>query len=558
MWVFTPRNPSADQLAASVGLSPIVAQILLMRGYNNTLAAQKFLGLCQPDWHDPALLPGILTASKIIDAAIMAQDLICIYGDYDVDGLTSTSILARVLTRLGARAIHFVPHRYYDGYGPNVRVIQRLAKLGVRVLVTADCGIAAVDELAVARQLGMQVIITDHHEPKSTYPVVSATVHPRLHAGNYPWGGLCGAGVALKLASFLLQRKQQQLTPDEYLLATFGTIADVVPLLDENRWIVRQGLRLAQYTTSPGLASIISVAGLDPRTITSTGIAFQIAPRLNAAGRLSCASLALEMLTTTNPARAHYIAESLTKYNDLRKKIEKRIYQEALSQCKGHDPVHIVAGSGWHAGVVGIVASKLVEATGKPVLIGQRTPSGGVHGSGRSVAGLPLHEALRGTGPLLEAGGGHAAAVGWKVTARDFDAFSEKIKEEVARLLPGGMGGPLLTIDAEIPLMSLTTEFIEQLAKLAPFGAGNPEPVVAVLGVTVGNIRTIGADKTHLSFEVYDENTTRRAVFFSGAARLPELQETAELIDIAFRPSLNEWQGRRTAEMQVVDFRPSV
>ncbi|HLJ96314.1 MAG TPA: single-stranded-DNA-specific exonuclease RecJ, partial [Gemmataceae bacterium] len=445
-WHLLPyERDGIERLGAALRLPPIVAQLLLNRGLADPQAARRFLDAPLNGLHPPEQLPGIAAAADRLLQAIRDGRRICVYGDYDVDGTTGTSILWQALQLLGATVDFYVPHRLEEGYGLNAEALQQIAAGGASVVVTVDCGIAALAEAEEARRLGLELIITDHHEFKDRLPNASVVAHPRLPGGSYPFGGLSGAGVAFKLAWALCQRfcGGERVTPrfrdfllDSVALTALGLVADVVPLHDENRIFVRHGLVRLQQAPTPGLKALLDTAGLGGKeTLCADDISFKLAPRLNAVGRLGSARLVIELLTTTSPQRAASLARYLEGQNVQRQVFERRILAKARELVGDADrddlPALVLADAEWHPGIVGIVASRLVDLYARPVLLialrQDRTESTSIgHGSGRSVPGFPLHEALQACGDHLISHGGHAAAAGFKIQPELIDVFRQR------------------------------------------------------------------------------------------------------------------------------------
>ena len=578
-WRLLPHDRAAvERLAAALGLGPVVAQLLLNRGLGDPDQARRFLDPSLNGLHAPDLLPGVTEAADRILAAVRAGRRICVYGDYDVDGVTGSAILLSGLKLLGATADLYVPHRLEEGYGLNPDALRQIAEGGASLVVTVDCGIASLNEAEEAKRLGLELIVTDHHEFKDTLPDAAVLVHPRLPGANYPFGKLSGSAVAFKLAWALAQRACDgpKVTPrfrdyllDGVALAALGVVADVVPLHDENRILVRHGLHRLRQTTLPGLLALCSCAGLSRTAgLRAADIGYKIAPRLNAAGRLGCARLVVDLLTTTNEEQANQLARYLEEQNAQRQTIERRMVSEARmmveEQGRGDDPALVLAHDGWHAGIIGIVAGRLVELYGRPALmIALPNPDAGGNGrhvrvgvgSGRSVPGFALHEALRACGDLLLGHGGHAAAAGFRVLPENIDAFRARLGEHTAAHFPAGPQPPALVLDAEVPLSMLTTGLLDDLDRLEPYGAENRRPLFLAGGLQVkGEPRKVGAGSRHLSFRVAQQGTILKAIAWGMADRAEELMSAGGACCLAFTPKLNEWQGWQSIDLEVTDF----
>jgi single-stranded-DNA-specific exonuclease len=521
--------------------------------------------------HEPTLLPGVTEAADRLHGAISQGRRICVYGDYDVDGLTGTVILWQALQMLGAQATYYVPHRLEEGYGLNPEALRQIAASEVSVVVTVDCGIGGIAEAEEAKRLGLELIVTDHHEPKDRLPEAAVLVHPRLPGVSYPFGGLSGSGVAFKLAWALCQKASgtTKVTPqfrefllDSVALAAMGMVADWVPLQDENRIFVRHGLGRLGQTASPGLTALLESAGLKGKAeLRASDISFSLAPRLNAAGRLGCARLVVDLLTTNSKSRALELARFLDSQNQERQQIERRMLAEARDMLGGLDlnqsSVVVLASRDWHPGVIGIVAGRLVESLARPVLlIALRDEPAASLGSGRSVPGFPLHEALQACSDELISHGGHAAAAGFKIQCSRVDDFRLQVSQFAGRqrLTPTP---PRLTIDAEVPLDLLTIGLVGALARLEPYGAGNPRPHFLAGPVkVVGEARGVGRGERHLRFRVQQNQNTMQAIGFNLAERAADLMSHSGQCCLVFSPSFNDWQGYRSVQLEVVDFQP--
>jgi len=574
LWHLVPHDRAAiERLAGELRVSPVVAQLLLNRDLKSPEAARRFLDAPLAGLHPPLSLPGLPDAVERLHRAIGAKKKVCVYGDYDADGVTGTAILLGLFQQLGVPVEFYVPHRLEEGYGLNVEALKQLAASGVEVVVTVDCGICSLDEADVARELGIELIVTDHHEMKDRLPAAACCVHPRLPGGSYPFGGLSGAGVAFKLAWALSVRHcgSEKVTDrlrnyllDALCLATLGLVADVVPLADENRILVRAGLNRLREKPPLGIRALIESAKINPDgPIRSEDIGFKLAPRLNAAGRLGCARLVVEMLTTSNPTRAREVAEYLEGQNGQRQALERKMVTQAkdLIERDGLDGrgAVVMAHADWHPGVVGIVAGRMVEYLGRPVILFALTAGSEiVTGSGRSVPGFELHEALKACDDLLVGHGGHAMAVGAKIRPGDIDAFRERFQTYAAGHFPaGGPPAPRLRLDAEVPLSALTSGLLRDLDRLEPYGADNPRPRFLAGGLEiVGDPRRIGKDERHLNFRIRQNGTNMRVVAWGMGDRLDELMSGDRKCCVAFTPRVNEWQGHRTIELEVVDFQP--
>jgi single-stranded-DNA-specific exonuclease len=570
-WRLLPHEPDAlNRLATGLGITPILAQILLNRGLREPEAARRFLDAPLTNLHPPQILPGCGDAADRLWAAVRERRRITVYGDYDADGITGTAILLQAITLLGGDADFYIPNRLDEGYGLNLDALRQIAAAGGKVVVTVDCGICSCPEADEARRLGLELIVTDHHEQADTLPSADALVHPRLPGHDYPFGGLSGSGVAFKVAWLLCQRAEggEKVSPRlrEYLLdavgmAAIGLIADVVPLHDENRVLVRHGLRRIAQTPTVGLTALLEASGLAGRAVRAEDMAFKLVPRINAVGRLGCARLVVELLTTPSPQRAKDLATYLESQNQQRQQIERRIAAQAremaLDGPHRDAPALVLACGDWHAGVIGIVAGRLAEQFGRPVLMIAEKSDGVCAGSGRSVNGFKLHEALAHCTDHLVGHGGHAAAAGFRVLPDRIDGFRERFCEYTACHFPAGPQPPTLSLDAEIPLSALTAGLLAQIDKLEPYGSENPRPkfLAADLEI-VGEPRKVGGGERHLSFRVKQGATALKCIAFGMAERLDELMSGERRCCLAATPRINEWNGYRAVELEVADFQP--
>lgn len=575
IWQFTPHDvEAAKDLAARAGISPIVARLLLQRGIATVEAVNAFLKPKLTDLRNPALLPGVLAATERIMTSVRSKEPIVVYGDYDADGMTGTSILYLCLKKLGANVSYYLPSRSEEGYGLHVDSVERLAELGKRLIITVDCGIACVEAADRCRQLGVGLVITDHHGYGEKLPVADAIVHPALPGSDYPFHGLCGAGVAFKLAWSLAQSAvggdkvddgMRKLLLQLLALAAIGTVADVVPLIDENRIIVKSGLRALVADPLLGIRKLLEAAKLEAATnLTSEDIAFGLAPRLNAAGRLSQAQLGVELLTTQDETRAEALASYIETLNSNRESIERSILLAANKQAKEvhslvDDPAIVVAHTGWHVGVIGIVAGKMAERFHKPVVVIALDPLGSKPGTGsaRSPNGVDLHKALQSCSPLLVGSGGHAAAAGLKIDEQNVPAFRAAFCEACAEQLQHKASDKVIRIDVEAPLGQLDWATVSLIESLSPFGASNPRPLFYASGVRLSEPpKAIGKTGRHLSISLNQHQTRIRAVAFGQAEHwLADLTACTSTIDIAFRPVTNDFRGFRKVELHLVEWR---
>ena len=574
-WRIQPHDAHrVAQLERSVGAPPVVAQLLAARGLTDPEEAREFLDAKLTGLRDPELLPGAADAAERLHAAIQAKRRIVIYGDYDADGMTATGILHGCLKLLGADVGYYVPNRMDEGYGLNHEALKKLAERGASLVISVDCGVASVAEALTAKEVGLELIVTDHHQFADSLPEAACIVHPRLPGTAYPFAGLCGAGVALKVAWAVCQRASQSKKVTQamrdYLmravgLAAVGTVADVVPLLDENRVLVRHGLRSLRDKPPPGVAALLELTQLNEKPeLNSEDIGFRFAPRLNAAGRLGQAQLGVELLVTESKERAEALADYIHQLNKSRESLERSIYLAAQKQAQEqfdpeNDPALVLAGVGWHPGVIGIVSGRLAEKYGRPVILiswDQMDAKPGV-GSARSASGLNLHEALKHCQDYLVGYGGHAQAAGLKIEEERIDGFRAELCEYVASEISAEQRIPEIRIDAEALFSQLTLKTMQQIEQLAPFGQDNPRPVLFAGDVQLSDApRKMGGGDRHLLLTLEQYGAKMRAVGFGmGEEAEPLSQAMGQMLEIAYRPVINEFRGRRSVEMHLVDWR---
>lgn len=574
-WNFVPHDRSEIQaLADRCDISPVVAQLLLKRGIRQPDEIKSFLQAKLSDLRPPEELPGLPAAVERIYAAVEAGDEIVVYGDYDADGMTSTAILYRCLCLLKAKVSYHLPNRMEEGYGLHTSSIEALAERGKKLVITVDCGIASIEPARRAKELGLSLVITDHHRFGDELPQADAIVHPALPGSNYPFTGLCGAGVAFKLAWALCQRHsgaQRVLEPlRDFLLqavglAAIGTVADMVPLVDENRILVRNGLKTLHKHPPLGLRKLMELTQVsEKRELGAEDIGFTLAPRLNAAGRLGQAQLGVELLVTQDETRADALAAYIQVLNENRTKLERSIQLSASKQLKevhspADDPAFVLASPTWHPGVIGIVAGKLAEKYRRPVVMIALDKLGSKPGtgSGRSPNGVNLHAAFQECGSLLISGGGHAAAAGLRIEESNLSAFRSAFMEAVAEQMSDDVAEAEIDFDAEAPLGQLDLSVMGQVELLAPFGMGNPRPLFCAIGVDLAEApKLMGESGRHMSLQLAQHGHRMRGVAFGQAEEwLPEMSEVSGPIDLAFRPVINEFRGFRKVELQLVDWR---
>ena len=528
------------RLERELGVSAVLAQVLVRRGLGEPDAARAFMAA--EERHDAALFDGIGEAVGLVLSHVERRSRIIVHGDYDCDGVASTAILVRALRTLGADVGWFIPSRTADGYGLSVATVERLASIGTGLVITADCAITAVEEVARARELGLDVVVTDHHEPRASGELPDAPiVHPRV--GGYPFGELCAAGVAYKFAGALLAAAGRDPAEADIDLDIVGlaTIADCVPLEGENRRLVREGLIALSRTQRPGLRALLEVTQADPAAVDESTVAFRLAPRINAAGRLQRADAGVELLLTRDDARAAAIAGELDSLNAERRHVETRTLFEAEAQVAelGVRPAYVLAGEGWHPGVIGIVASRLAERHHRPFVLVALDGEQGT-GSGRSIPAFDLLAGLDACAEHLARHGGHRAAAGCTVERARIDAFRAAFEAHAASVLRPADLVPFERVDAIVSGDEIGLTLAEELRALAPYGMGNPAVSLLVPAARLRDARTMGEGK-HLRFTLEAGGARAGAVAF-GRTRLPDGHEDA--LDVTFGLEVNRWNGR--------------
>ncbi|AMV68479.1 Single-stranded-DNA-specific exonuclease RecJ [Pediococcus damnosus] len=547
-------SKKVTEIAQACDLSEVAATVLIGRGYDTVEKATQFLKLDPEMIHDPFLLHDMQKAVDRIQAAIVANEKIVVYGDYDADGVTSTTIMFETLNELGADVDYFVPDRFKDGYGPNMAEYQQFIENGVQLMITVDNGVAGNEPINYAVTHGMDVIVTDHHEMPKELPNATAIVHPRYPGSHYPFSDLSGVGVAFKVASVLLDE-----VPEEFLdLVAIGTIGDLVSLTDENRFLVTSGLKVMSEGQRVGLNALLKVCGLEGQEINEQDIGFTIAPRLNAVGRIGNAGEAVELLTTFDDEKADQIAKHIDSVNEQRKQLVSDIYDEAVVQAQTPENVArktlVITGTDWHQGVLGIVASRLVEATGKPTIVlsaAETEPN--FKGSGRSVEALNLFEALNSQRDLYVNFGGHHMAVGLTIAKTNVEALRQLLEKSAdgAQLNPNQIAP--LAIDETLKVDQISLQVIQDLQRLGPFGTDNPIPEFEIDPEQVVNAKQIGADKSHLKFQLAGKKQQIDTIAFQQGALLPFIQAVPDHVKVVGTLESNTWRNQTKPQVMVKD-----
>ena len=554
-WDLLPAAP--PELAPRLKVSPLGAQLLYNRGIVELALVRELLAPDLTGLHDPFLLPQMDRAVERIRRAIDAGETVAVYGDFDADGVTATALLQGALTALGGRAIAYIPHRVREGHGLNVPALRTLREQGAGLLITVDCGVSAVQEVEVAQDAGMDVIITDHHAPPAILPRAWAIVTPSRPEASYPNPHLTGAGLAFKLAQALYQRAGRDLDAPMLELAALGTVADMAPLLGENRVLARAGLEALRGTRRPGLLALLDQAGVAPQALDHESIPFVIAPRLNAPGRIDTADLSYRLLTCQTPQEARELAQALEEQNGLRKQLTEQMMalaQEEASRQTGDQRLLLLSSPEFVPGVNGLVATRLVEAFSRPVVV-VSLDGELARGSGRSIPEFNLAEAQVQCSDLLLQFGGHPAAAGFVAEAQALPALRERLQAIANQQLRDVSLTPRLRIDAQVRVKELLGDTFGFLRSLAPFGQGNPPPVFLTRGVQVIRVREIGAQGQHLSLKLKHGGAAWDAVAFrqTWPGDLPR----DALLDLVYTLGENSYWGQGAVQLQVLDFRPS-
>lgn len=557
-WEFlSAGSDTAEQLAREVKIPLYIAQVLINRGIQTKDEARRFLAQGDVCEVSPWLMKGMTEAVMRLKKAIDEKEHIVVYGDYDVDGVTATSVMMRVLGELGAKVSYFIPNRHTDGYGLNRDALAELVHTrGAKVIVSVDCGITSVEE-ADTLDDSVDLIITDHHEPPEVLPCAYAVIDPKQEGCTYPEKMLAGVGVAYKVCQALWQKMRgEELTRYSELVA-LGTVADIVPLIGENRTFVQRGLEAMREGANKGINALMKVSQVESDKIGSGQIGYRIAPRLNAAGRLDHARLGVELLLSDDEMRCDMIAEELNAENEERQRIEKEIFEQAVIAIEKNgyheDRVIVVAGEGWHGGVIGIVASRIVEKYYRPTVV-ISIEDGIGKGSCRSIEGIDIHAALSAAGETMMRFGGHKQAAGLTVERDKIDELRVQLNRYAEQYAKDDIWRPLVKIDAVLSPTQIDEKLVTSLSVLEPFGMANPRPLFACEKMPIRSIQKIGKDKQTVKMRLECLDSTIDGI----AWRMPELAENyypADQVDVAFQPDINEWNGRRTVQLVVSDMR---
>lgn len=554
-WVLQEQDENIiNEFTEQLKITPLVAKLLLNRGIETVEDARSFLHIEEATFHDPFLFEGMSKAVARIKQAIDENEQILIYGDYDADGVTSTTIMMTVLNDLGANVQFYIPNRFTEGYGPNEHAFRHAADSGVQLIITVDTGVSAVKEAQLAKELGMDLIITDHHEAGETLPDAFAIIHPKLPGTTYPFDALAGVGVAFKVAHALYGK-----VPTHVLdLAVIGTVADMVPLHGENRLIAKLGLEELQRGKRPGFVQLCEIAGSKINEANESTIGFTIAPRINAVGRLGDADPAVELLLTSDVYEAEQIAIEIDELNKERQQIVNTIFEEAIEMVEKDFPpdehhVLVIGKEGWNAGVVGIVASRILEKFNRPTIVFSYDYEKGIaKGSARSIEGFDLFENLSAQSHILPHFGGHTLAAGMTLSIDDVDELRTALNHACEQQLDQADFVKITKLDAVVTLDEVSTQTIEELNLLAPYGMDNPQPTVVIEQVDIKEIRKIGANKTHMKILVSDGESQLDGIGFSMGEKVDEISADAK-VSLVGELEINEWNNIRKPQIRLKD-----
>ncbi len=578
-WLIKRTNPEYTlYLSKAASISPVLAQVLINRGIKTPGEVKDFLSPGITTLSDPFDLPDMSAAVERIKVAFHRGERVLVHGDYDTDGLTATSIMTHALKAMGMDVHYFIPNRMTHGYGFNMPSVDVAGKLGAKLIITVDCGITAFETAAAAAERGIDVIITDHHEPsrKSStlgvrssesknepqdleLPEAVAVIDPKISAFKSPISDLSGAGIAFKVVQALALDDALPLSVDDSLalldLAALGTLADVVPLTGENRIILREGMRHIQSADRRGIKSLIEVSGLRDRELRAGLLSFTLVPRINASGRIGDSGDVVSLFLSGSDEETLSIAEKLDRTNSERQRIEEETYQEALAQLRGkrYDAAVVLAGEGWHAGVIGIVASRIMEECYRPTFI-FTLADGVAKGSARSIPAFDLYNGLSACSDLLLSFGGHRQAAGVKLKESDIVRFEERMNAVVRDTLQADDFTPTIEIDTELSLYNVNTGLVRELSLLEPLGSGNPEPILGARKLDVVNPRVVG--KNHLKMKLKQKALSFDAIGFDMGSFIEHLSSSLS-VDAAFTPTINEWNGNRYLQLNLKACRPS-
>ncbi|MFS0644206.1 single-stranded-DNA-specific exonuclease RecJ [Siminovitchia sp. 179-K 8D1 HS] len=543
-----------QELARQLGISTLAAALLVNRGFDSPEEARIFLHVEQAEFHDPFLMPDMQNAVERIKRAIDKKEPVLVYGDYDADGVTSTSLLMTVLKEMGAVVDFYIPNRFTEGYGPNEAAFRKAFAEGIQLIITVDTGISAIHEAFVAKELGIDLIITDHHELRDEIPEAFAIIHPKFKAGAYPFPSLAGVGVAFKLAHALYGKIPHDLLD----LAAIGTVCDLVPLTGENRLIVKKGLQMLSATKRPGLLALGKLAGVQFADMNEETLGFAIGPRLNAAGRLGSADPAVNLLMAKNMDEAVLLADEIEELNKQRQTLVSEMTKEAIEMIAAAYPlsenkVLVIGKEGWNAGVIGIVASRITERFYRPaIVLSYDSHTGKAKGSARSIPGFDLFANLLECADILPHFGGHPMAAGMTLDVKDVDELRRRLNRAANRQLGAKDLVPVTELDATIPLDEITLDSIKEVERLAPYGTANPKPAFLIENAKVSHARKIGGNQAHLKLTLSQNSTLLDGVGFHLGDLADDISPDATLSVIG-ELSINEWNNKRKPQILIRD-----
>ncbi|MBS7298831.1 MAG: single-stranded-DNA-specific exonuclease RecJ [Eubacteriales bacterium] len=564
IWCYKNRGIDLEELKAfseQYNLPPVISTILFNRGIKDGNAAKLFIQKPLSGVHNPLDLPDMPVAAKRIAEAIKNNEKIVVYGDYDVDGITSVVLMYSYLKSEGADVDYYIPDRVSEGYGINIMAINKIARSGAKLMITVDCGVTAVGEVEFARTQKLDVIITDHHTCKEDLPRAVAVVNPKREDSEYPFDALAGVGVSFKTVlavAMELGRNTRDVFMRYVELAAIGTIADVMSVTDENRIIIEHGLEVMKNGGNIGIKALLEVSGALQRPVDAAMVAYIVAPRINAAGRIGNADTAVRLLLSETEEEAKAVAAELDCANRERQEAEQAIFEEAMDKVMkdatfDKKQVIVLSGEGWHHGVIGIVASRICERFYKPCIL-VSFENGVGKGSGRSIPGFNLFDALAATEEHLTNFGGHSAAAGLGINADSIDAFTAAINKYAAGVLTAEDMIPKIDIDCRLKPETVSVGFAKALKKLEPFGTDNERPVFSVLGVKIIAIDTVGVDKKHLKMRVASDDTVISAIGFN-MSEYAMFFKNGDIVDVAFSADINVYQGRESAQLLLKDMK---
>jgi len=553
------KEKETQNLVRKLGISPLISTLLTNRGITESEEAKRFLNCNLNDLHDPYLLKDMTKAVTRIKKAITNKEKLMIFGDFDADGTTGTTILIKTMELIEGKAEHYFPSRLTEGYGLNKKAIDNAVNNNIKLIITVDCGINANKEVSYAKKKGIDVIITDHHEPPEQLPEAKAIINPKQKECKYPYKELAGVGVAFKLAQSLI--REYSISFDEFSfldLVCLGTVADIVPLTGENRIIVKNGLKKLMKTENIGLKALIEVSDIKGKEINPGHISFRLAPRINAAGRLTSADKIMKLFQTKSETEAYTIAKFLDEQNTKRQDIQQKILDEAILKVEKEidldkETCIILADESWHRGVIGIVASKIVEKYHRPTIL-IAIEKGIGYGSGRSISNFHLFDAVDSCKDLFENYGGHTQAIGIKINKNNIEKLRKEINNYAKKMLSAEDLIPKINLDVKLKLSQVDEELIDEINKLTPFGMGNPKPVFYSTNLSLEDEPRILKEK-HIRMELCDGSEIIDAIGFNMAHFYDEIMKNQEQINVVFFPELNEWNGDETMNLVLKDIK---